>query len=257
MKRVLKICLTVIFGLSGILVGCAKEEEPIVEKQEELKTIGKKSSGEDVYSVTITNLTNKDIVSFAIKSNTMKDYENNMLEKNDTFEKEEDRILYYDASEAIKQNNEASKNQKMQTSPEYTIQLTFDDESTSELHAFPFGDCEIVTIKMDEEVAYIEYTSISQNEEISTLEAEKKIHDETKKESTKKESQNEETNDVEESTYVSSSSEDSNSQSYAVEEPVQPIVQEPVQPEVVEPVQPDVPSSSANDGCLGDNVETW
>ena len=58
------------FGL--VLTGCSTTEEQ--EEVVELKTIGEKVEGENVYQVEIKNATGKDIVGFSIKTDTMDDY---------------------------------------------------------------------------------------------------------------------------------------------------------------------------------------
>ena len=98
----------------------------------ELKTIGEKTKGENVYKVTLTNSTGRTIKRFAIKTGTMDSFGENMLDEDDKFADEEKRVLYYDATTAIEENEEAQKDAEMKTSPDYTIQLTFDDDSTIE-----------------------------------------------------------------------------------------------------------------------------
>ena len=54
----------------------------------------------------------------------------------------------------------------------YDVQLTFEDDSTAELHAFPFGDIEKGDLCYADDVAYLTYTSIESKEQIDTKEAE-------------------------------------------------------------------------------------
>ena len=117
--------------------GCSAQEAPKEEK-EEMKTIGEEIQGENVYKVILTNSTGKSIKGFAIKTGTMDAFGENMLGEDDEFSNKEKRTLYYDATTAIEENEEAQKDAEMQTSPDYTIQLTFDDDSTLNFIIFHF-----------------------------------------------------------------------------------------------------------------------
>ena len=59
--------------------------------------------------------------------------------------------------------------------PKYNIQLTFEDGTTAEIHTFPFGDTEEAELKLEGEVAYLVFDSISQKKEYNTLETEKAL----------------------------------------------------------------------------------
>lgn len=248
MRKVLKFLLVSFTCFSFILTGCSAQETPKEEKVE-LKTIGEKVKGENVYKVTLTNSTGKSIKGFAIKTGTMDAFGENMLDEDDEFANKEKRILYYDATTAIQENEEAQKDAEMQTSPDYTIQLTFDDDSTIELHSFPFTDVEKASIEFnnEESIAYIEYTSVEQDKKVSTEEAEIRIKQEqiaaqqaaeaAAQQAAQEQVQQEAAQQAQQSQQVQQS---------------QQIQQQPVQQA---PVQNTVPS--ANEGCLGDSVETW
>ena len=62
--------------------------------------------------------------------------------------------------------------------PKYNIQLTFEDGTTAEIHTFPFGDTEEAELKLEGEVAYLVFDSISQKKEYNTLETEKALDSE-------------------------------------------------------------------------------
>lgn len=245
MKKILKLLLLSFTCFSFILSGCSAQEAPKEEK-EEMKTIGEEIQGENVYKVILTNSTGKSIKGFAIKTGTMDDFGENMLGEDDEFSNKEKRTLYYDATTAIEENEEAQKDAEMQTSPDYTIQLTFDDDSTIELHSFPFSDVEKASIEFnnEESIAYIEYTSIEQDTKVSTEEAEIRIKQEQIAAQQAAEAA------------AQQAAQEQAQQEAALQaqqaQQAQQIQQQPVQQA---PVQNTAPS--ANEGCLGDSVETW
>ena len=157
---------------------CAEEEAPAASQDQadgtELKTIGEKAEGENVFAVKLTNSTEKDITGIAVKGSKEDEYPENMLEEGDVFVQGEKRILYYDAAaviEANKAENEVDENRPL-IRPIYNIQVTFADETVQELHSFPFGDAEEAEVCQGEEVLYITYTSLAEGTEFNTEEAE-------------------------------------------------------------------------------------
>ena len=163
-KVLVTLCLCMI-GLAGTVTGCGskKEETPVVEeekKEPELKAIGQEDK--EAFKVEVKNATGKNIKGVAIKLTDEDAYPENMLEEGDVFADQESRNLYYKALE---------KNEKV-LEQGYDVQLTFEDDSTAELHAFPFGDIEKGDLCYADDVAYLTYTSIESKEQIDTKEAE-------------------------------------------------------------------------------------
>lgn len=180
-KVLIALCLCII-GVGSATTGCGdkKAETPVVEEKEpELKIIGQ--DDKDAFKVEIKNATGKNIKGIAIKQTDEESYPENMLEDGDFFTDQESRTLYYKAPE---QSTEVSGESVEDTAVEnegtqekdleqgYDIQLTFEDDSTAELHAFPFGDIEKGEICYEDDVAYLTYTSITSKEELNTKEAE-------------------------------------------------------------------------------------
>ena len=95
-----------------------------------------------------------------------------MMKDSDVFAADEERVLYYDATEAIAANAAEETDSDKVLTPEYTIQLTFSDDTTAELHQFPFDDVEAAEIHWEDEIAYLVYTSVSSQTEVNTKEAE-------------------------------------------------------------------------------------
>ena len=183
MKRKVLIALCVcMIGVAGMTSGCGdkKEETPVVEEKEpELKTIGKEDK--EAFKVEIKNATGKTIKGIAIKQTDEESYPENMLEDGDVFTDQESRNLYYkapeDTTKETEENTEdmaaeSGKAQEKELEQGYDIQLTFEDDSTAELHAFPFEDIEKGEICYEDDVAYLTYTSVASKEELNTKEAE-------------------------------------------------------------------------------------
>lgn len=126
---------------------------------EELKTVGEAPADGDAFTVHLTNETGLAIIEFAISYND-EDETDNLLE--DDFEDSEERVLYYPMPE-----NGSDEDT-------YQIAVTLEDNTTLELHDFPFGDIEEGTIQYDEErnLVYLTYTSLETDEEVDTLDAE-------------------------------------------------------------------------------------
>ena len=182
-KVLVTLCLCMI-GLAGTVTGCGskKEETPVVEeekKEPELKAIGQEDK--EAFKVEVKNATGKNIKGVAIKLTDEDAYPENMLEEGDVFADQESRNLYYKAlekneNEDVTEESETTENDGTEDEKVleqgYDVQLTFEDDSTAELHAFPFGDIEKGDICYADDVAYLTYTSIESKEQIDTKEAE-------------------------------------------------------------------------------------
>ena len=157
-----------------VATATTEETEPATEAptEPELKTIGEKAEGEHVYNVTLKNATGKEISGVAIKDSSQSEFPENMMKDSDVFAADEERVLYYDATEAIAANAAEETDSDKILTPEYTIQLTFSDGTTAELHQFPFDDVEAAEIHWEDEIAYLVYTSVSSQTEVNTKEAE-------------------------------------------------------------------------------------
>ena len=182
-KVLVTLCLCMI-GLAGTVTGCGskKEETPVVEeekKEPELKAIAQEDK--EAFKVEVKNATGKNIKGVAIKLTDEDAYPENMLEEGDVFADQESRNLYYKAlekneNEDVTEESETTENDgtddEKVLEQGYDVQLTFEDDSTAELHAFPFGDIEKGDLCYADDVAYLTYTSIESKEQIDTKEAE-------------------------------------------------------------------------------------
>ena len=180
-KVLIALCFCMI-GVAGMTSGCGdkKEETPVVEEKEpELKTIGQEDK--EAFKVEIKNATGKNIKGITIKQTDEESYPENMLEDGDVFTDQESRNLYYkvpeQSTEVLEESAEdtaveSEGTQEKELEQGYDIQLTFEDDSTAELHAFPFEDIEKGEICYEDDVAYLTYTSVASKEELNTKEAE-------------------------------------------------------------------------------------
>ena len=182
-KVLVTLCLCMI-GLAGTVTGCGskKEETPVVEeekKEPELKAIGQEDK--EAFKVEVKNATGKNIKGVAIKLTDEDAYPENMLEEGDVFADQESRNLYYKApekneNEDVTEESETTENDgtddEKVLEQGYDVQLTFEDDSTAELHAFPLKKKKKGDLCYADDVAYLTYTSIESKEQIDTKEAE-------------------------------------------------------------------------------------
>ena len=151
----------------------AEADSTDAAKEEELKTIGEKpeEDKEGVLSVKLKNLTGKVITGVAVKNEKDEKYPDNFLKDEDKFETDEERVLWFDPN-AKDEEKDAEAEKEV---PKYNIQLTFEDETTAEIHTFPFGDTEEAELHLEGEVAYLVFDSTSQKKSFNTLETEQAL----------------------------------------------------------------------------------
>ena len=167
----------------------AETDSTDAAKEEELKTIGEKpeEDKEGVLSVKLKNLTGKVITGVTVKNEKDEKYPDNFLKDEDKFETDEERVLWFDpnakdeekdaeARDTEETKEEDSKDAEAEKEvPKYNIQLTFEDETTAEIHTFPFGDTEEAELHLEGEVAYLVFDSTSQKKSFNTLETEQAL----------------------------------------------------------------------------------
>lgn len=189
-------CAALLAGSIGMVCPAAEpESESDVEKTaEEQKQIGEKEKG--ALKAKLTNASGKDIREFAIKEETEEDFTENLLAEGDVFADEEVRTFYYmpkdqaagaeteaaaAEAEAADAETEASVTDSTESGTEaaeneetkYVILLTFEDDTTAELHAFAFSKIKKAKILLEEGTAYLVYKD--GEEKVSTLEAEQEL----------------------------------------------------------------------------------
>ena len=143
-----------------------------------VKAIGTESDSESVFKVRLTNSTGLDITGISVKKTEDTEYPENMLVQDDIFVGNEKRDLYYDSGviptqEATQEDvaeTEGDAGQKALTQG-YDIMLNFSDGSSLELNSFPFDDIEEGELCVEDGVAFVKYTSVNTQQEVSTKEA--------------------------------------------------------------------------------------
>lgn len=150
------------------------------EEKDEVKLLGEDAEG--AFHVLLRNNTGKDIKEVKINVAGKVEYKDaeNILAENDVFAADEERLLCY---LPVKEEETEAKDTKEEKEPEipvYNIQFTFADDTTAEIHTFPFGDLEEGELKLEGEIAYLIFDCISLKESVNTLETETKIANEIK-----------------------------------------------------------------------------
>lgn len=257
-KRILSLSLVAMFAAGLLLSGCGAEkgqtddtnkDQSVTDQDPDalLKTIGVELTGENVYQVKLTNNTGKDIVGFSVKDSSQEAFPENLLAEDDVFANGEERILYYDATDAIEAAKAAQSTDANAPvlDPAYDVSLTFldgEEETVLVLHAFSFNDMESGSILLEDDVAFVSYHSTVTDQDVSTKEAEMKIK------------ANEEAAVQQQTT----------TQQPTIQQPVtqQPSTpQQPVVDNTPEPEQPPVdnsttdtedPGTNLDQGCIGD-----
>ncbi len=135
-----------------------------------MKLIGDRAAGDSVYVLTLDNKTGKDIKSFTVKADSEEEYPANMIDEKDPYIKNERRLLYYVPN---KVSDVTYGDSDEIATVGYTVKIEFTDNKSAELHSFPFGDLDEGEIKLEKDIAYLEYTSKETGDKVSTKEAEK------------------------------------------------------------------------------------
>ena len=144
----------------------------------DVKTLGAKAEGENVVRMLLVNRTGLKIHDFCIKDSSMADFGPDVMAEGDIFENEETRAVYYDATNAVKAQENAASEQAAggnQTPivPSYDFKLTFEDQSVMILHSVPFGDTESANIRIEDNTAYLIFESKALKKQVNTLDAER------------------------------------------------------------------------------------
>lgn len=173
MKNKLFSIIAALLMLMCFVTGCAKEADKPVETPAPtptIKVLGEEMEGST--AVELTNKTGKEISEIYIKTSDAEEEALNLLDVNETIALNETfKLIFNDVSDEA----EAAGNSEKALSPEYTVCITFTDGTSGELHAFPVTDIKEGTISAEEDTVYLIYKSVSSDEEVNTLEAEKAI----------------------------------------------------------------------------------
>lgn len=154
MKRLLRLAAMSLLA-STVLFGCGMKtgisDMPDEEEVAQLKTIGQKVDGAE--EILLTNETGSTIQAFFVKRNSDNKASDNLMEDAD-FTNKQRRNFYFAFSEG----------------ETYDVQFHINGKAYT-MHDFPFGDCVQAILKLDGDVAYIEYQT-KDGKTVSTLETE-------------------------------------------------------------------------------------
>ena len=127
-------------------------------------------------------------------------------------------------------------------SPRYDVQLTLKDGKTYVLHGFPFEDIKEGTVLLEDDIAYITYTSVSTKEKIDTKEAERAT----------KEAENGEVSVQTEEKPASAAEVVTEEPTYEEPPYEEPSYEEPSyeEPSYEEPAAPENPDNGGQEGCV-------
>lgn len=139
--------------LSAMTV-CA-EEAPV--------QLGEKTTDAD-YEVTLINETGKDIKAAQLRMNYAEEFSDNLLAEDVVFGDGQEAVWYCTPGEMVNY-----------VPCVYDLKLTFDDDKEATLHTLPMGDAKEIRILMEEDVAYVSFTSLSLNYETDTKRRETEI----------------------------------------------------------------------------------
>ncbi|WP_295154734.1 hypothetical protein [uncultured Ruminococcus sp.] len=125
----------------------AAEEKP-EETKKDMKYIGEADETKSSYSVELTNGTDKDIISVAVRYNNS-DFSENIIPGGEDFKAEETRLFNW--------TNDITGD--VMTLGDYDLEITFEDEETFILHGFPLTDMISGEIRLMDEYAFVVYTN--------------------------------------------------------------------------------------------------
>lgn len=177
MKKGLLISLLVVSVCFAVL-GCGKKEEEKKPDTLKIETTDKKeyqiigNETEEAYQVLITNNMGQDITGIAIKTSDKEEYPANMLKTDEVLKKEDTAKLFY-TEEKTEAADEVADSDAKAVNILYNVEITLKDGKVYELNTFEFEDVkEEIQLCVEEDVAYITYTSNTDDAEISTKEFE-------------------------------------------------------------------------------------
>lgn len=153
----------------------SKEEKATDDqKKEELKTVGEKKDG--CITFKMKNATSKKITGLAIKTAKDTEFPENMMAAEDSFELKEKKKVFY--SKAAEENTEETTDAAAEDqAPAYDLHITFEDETTTDVHGVALEDLGTLTIREKDGIVYGTYKTKSTKEKKSTYDTEKAIAD--------------------------------------------------------------------------------
>ena len=151
----------------------AEITEPVTEAKKAITMLGEEKEGDLVHKVALTNSTGKNISEFAVKADFEAVYPQNMIPGDSVFTSDANPVtLVYESPEIPPEEIFYYDGVTPTITTEYSIKLIFDDGTKAELHSFPFNDCYEAKIMFEDDVAFVEYTSLYAGSLVNTKESE-------------------------------------------------------------------------------------
>lgn len=144
------------------------------EKKANVRMLGIKANG--AFEVLLNNRTGQGITGLKVGTDQTIGNAKNLLEGAAVYANEEQVELFYKPEASA---DAAGSGEKALT-PAYLLHFRLQDGTEHTLHAFPFGDIEEGSIRMQDGVAYLSYLSKSTGDAIETLDSEKAVIDQAK-----------------------------------------------------------------------------
>ena len=175
MKKYVKLFVMTVLALSLTACGGAEEEtvketETVVESETEAVLNAYGEDVEGAWKIQIKNSTGAEIKTVAVRKTGDTEFGDNLLTENAVIATDEEVVIYY-VADIVEETEEASEDAKA-LNETYDVSIILSDDTSYVLTAFPFEDMEACEIKVEDEVAFVEYESLSTKETISTKEAE-------------------------------------------------------------------------------------
>jgi hypothetical protein len=217
MRVIFALCMMLVLSLCITGCGDDKTKQAMSKSHDVVKSIGTATNDLNAYKAKVQNKTGKKITSVKISNSISNDYGDNLLDSSDTFNNNEVRYMYYDATDAV---NTAQEKGKKESSIKYYVKLTLDSGSTYVISDFPFtklkGTAKIY-FDSKKDVCYLTYTTKA-GKKINTKSKEKKsgVTTKTKSSSTADESSSTSSSSSSSSSSYSSGTTNRNSGRYGV-----------------------------------------
>ena len=152
----------------------ADTAEETEEASEDLKTVGEET--EDAISFKLKNATTKKITGLAIKTTEDAEFPENMMAADDSFALKEKKTVFFtkaDTADAAQSTETAAEDQ----APTYDLHLTFEDQTTADVHGVALEDLVTLVIREKNGIVYGTYQKQSDKEKASTYDTEKALAD--------------------------------------------------------------------------------
>lgn len=188
MKKRIAMLLGITLCVAVIFTGCGKEEKETAEKtekvkietekkEEKLRTIGKKT--EDAFVVKLENKTGQEIRELKVRLAGTGEWTENVVPADQPVARDEKVEFCYvpekkadSAAETEPVEGTEGDGSRFAVQESWDVMVTLADGKSYQMSGFPFKDMDAASIKLEDEVAFIEYKSKESKEMVSTKEQE-------------------------------------------------------------------------------------